>query len=285
MIKEQKLLLGAHMSIAEGFEKAIEYGESIGCTAIQIFTKNNRRWNAKKITKEDSQKFKIALKNSSIKFIVAHASYLINIGSPKRKHKKSVDALVKELNRCEKLGIPYLVIHPGSCLKTNEQECLDIITQNLDIALEKAHGKTMILLETMAGQGSSTCYTFEHIAYIIKKSKKKKRLGVCFDTCHVFAAGYDLRDKKSYVDTWKKFEKTIGIRKLKVIHINDSKKELGSRVDRHEHIGKGKLGSQAFKLLLTDKRFSNIPKILETPKETLEEDAHNMAFIKKLIKT
>ena len=282
--KKQRLLFGAHMSIAGGIHLALERGESIGCTAIQIFTKSNRQWSAKKLITQDSNAFKTALKQSPIKSVIAHATYLINIGSPKKEiYQKSIKALALELQRCDQLGVPYLVLHPGSHLGTGEEECLQRIANNLNDVFDKAPGKTKILLETMAGQGSSVCYAFEHIAEILSKSAFKKRLGVCFDTCHAFVAGYDLRTKKTYEDTWKEFDKIIGLKKLKAIHLNDSKKELGSRVDRHEDIGKGTLGLEPFKLLFNDERFFDIPKILETPKDDLKNDLRNMETIKKLI--
>jgi len=282
--KKQQLLLGAHMSIAGGFHLALERGESIGCTAIQIFTKSNRQWAARKLTNQDLNTFEAARKQSPIKSIIAHATYLINIGSPNKDTcKKSMKALALELQRCDQLGILYLVLHPGSHLGTGEEECLQRIADNLNDVFDKTPGKTTILLETMAGQGSSVCYTFEHIAEILSQSAFKKRLGVCFDTCHAFVAGYDFRTKKTYEDMWKEFDKIIGLKKLKAIHINDSKKELGSHVDRHEDIGKGTLGLEPFKFLFNDERFFDIPKILETPKDDLKNDLKNIETIKKLI--
>lgn len=284
MQKKHTLLFGAHVSISGGLEKAFQRGKSIGCTAIQIFTKSNRQWAAKPLTKNDIELFKQAHKSSPIKHVIVHASYLINIGSPNTDtHKKSVAALEKELKRCEQLGIRHLVLHPGSHLKTGEDECLKKVASSLDSIFEKIPGNTMILLETMAGQGSSLCYVFEHIKKIMRYSSHKKRLGVCFDTCHAFAAGYDFRTPKTYEAMWKKFDKTIGLNKIKAMHINDSKKELGSRVDRHEDIGKGKIGTKAFSLLFNDERFFDVPKILETPAKTELDYVANMKTIKKLI--
>ena len=282
--KKHSLLFGTHISIAGGIHLAIERGESIGCTAIQIFTKSNRQWSAKKITDKEIELFKDAIKKSSIQSVITHATYLINIGSPnKTTSEKSITALHKELERCDQLGIPYLILHPGSHLGTGEEECLQRISDNLNDIFDQTPGKTKILLETMAGQGSNVCYQFEHIAHIYSTSSFKKRLGVCFDTCHAFVAGYDFRTKKTYENMWKTFDKIIGLKQLKAIHINDSKKELGSRVDRHEDIGKGKLGLEPFKLLFNDERFFDIPKILETPKDDLKDDLRNMHTIKKLI--
>jgi deoxyribonuclease IV len=279
MKKNHSLLLGAHMSIAGEINLALERGESIGCTAIQIFTKSNRQWNAKPLTNEEITAFKNAWKQSSIQSVMTHATYLINIGSPNKEiEKKSMDALSMDLNRSSLLAIPYLVLHPGSHTNTDEESCIQRISDNLNILLKKNSNIT-ILLETMAGQGSSVGYTFEHLAEIIKQSDFKKQIGVCFDTCHAFAAGYDFRTEKAYTDMWEQFDKTIGLNKLKAFHLNDSKTDIGSRVDRHTHIGKGKIGLKAFKRLVNDPRFFDIPKILETPKDDLKDDKHNMETI------
>lgn len=285
--KKRRLLLGAHMSIAGGLQNAIISGSSIGCTTIQLFTKSNRQWNAQPLTSEQIESFKATYKEYDVDPIVAHATYLINIASPDSKiSHASRAALAFELERCQSINIPYLVLHPGSYTSGNREEGLERIVRHLDEIFEKAPGSTMILLETMAGQGSVLCSTFEDIAYIISHSKHKKRLGVCADTCHLFVAGYDLRTPTTYNQTWDHFDKTIGLDNLKVIHINDSKKGLHSRVDRHEHIGKGELGLEPFRLLFNDERFFDIPKILETPKATEEpftEDKMNMATIYSLL--
>jgi deoxyribonuclease-4 len=282
--KKQPLLLGAHISTSGGFEKAIERGESIGCTTIQIFTKSNRQWSAKPIKPEEALAFKKAQSQSIIQVVVAHCAYLINIGASSESIKnKSLTALKDELARCESLGIPYLVLHPGSNGGMSEFDCLQEIATGLDHVLQLVPGKTMILIETMAGQGNNLCYKFEHISQIIQLSQFKSRLGVCFDTCHVFAAGYDFRTEATYAQLWEEFDRVIGLEKLKVIHLNDSKKDLGSRVDRHEHVTKGQLGSEPFRLLLNDERFFAIPKILETPKDSLSEDLMNMQTICSLL--
>jgi deoxyribonuclease IV len=283
MKKEHKLLLGAHMSIAGEIRLAIERGESIGCTAIQIFTKSNRQWHAKAISKEDITAFKQTYKNSSLQSIIAHAAYIVNIGSShKELEKKSFDSLKLELTRCAELNIPYLVVHPGSHGNTDEISCLDRISANISKLLTETSDCT-ILLEIMAGQGSVVGYTFEHLAHIIKNSDHKKRIGICFDTCHAFAAGYDFRTEKTYSLMWEQFDKIIGINKLKAIHINDSQKDIGSRVDRHAEIGKGKIGLKAFELLLNDPRFFDIPKILETPKDDLTDYKKNMELLMSLL--
>ncbi len=282
--KKHNLLLGAHISIAGGLEKAIERGESIGCTTIQIFIKNNRQWHAKKLSASQIKSFKSAVQKSSIKSIVAHATYLINLGSSnKETEEKSIIAIKEELKRCDDLNIPYLVLHPGSYLKTNEKACIDQVSNNLNEIFKTTPSKAMILLETMSGQGTGICYKFEQIAQLYKQSKFKKKLGICFDTCHAFAAGYDFRTRPTYEKMWKNFDQIIGLQHLKVIHVNDSKRLLGSRVDRHADIGKGQLDLNAFRLLFNDQRFFDIPKILETPKETLKDDLKNMEVIKKLL--
>lgn len=281
--KQHSLLLGAHMSIAGEISYAIERGESIGCTTVQIFTKSNRQWYAKPIEEKDAQAFKQAWKDSSIKSIVAHASYLLNIGSPNPDAaKKSLEALKIEFERCTQLTIPYLVIHPGSHTSSDEESCIERISHNLDELFEEVpHGT--ILLETMAGQGSQVGYTFEQLAQIIKLSKHKKRIGICFDTCHAFAAGYDFRTEHSYNLMWEQFDKVIGMNKLKAIHLNDSHKDLGSRVDRHADIGQGKLGLHAFELLFNDPRLFDVPKILETPRTELADYRKNMDILEGLL--
>jgi deoxyribonuclease-4 len=295
-MSNKELLLGAHMSVAGGLEKAIEQGELIECTAIQIFTKSNRQWRAKNITDSEASTFRTAWSKSPIKTVMVHAAYLINIGSPNKEvEKKSVDALEIELMRCVQLGIPYLVIHPGGSSQADSLEsCLEQIARNIDSVLDSLQEKLQkqklqeptpvtLLLEIMAGQGGAACYRFEHLASIINNSRHKKNLGACFDTCHAFAAGYDFRDKDSYKAMWQEFDSLIGMDKLKAIHLNDSKKELGSRVDRHENIGEGKIGLAAFKLLMNDARLAHVPKILETPRATLDDYKHNMAVLKKLL--
>jgi len=285
MKKKTRLLLGAHMSIAGGLEKAIERGDSIGCTAIQLFTKSNRQWHAKKITDEECELFKKTWKDAQhIQDIVAHCSYLINIGAmSKEVEKKSVKSLVLELDRCERLGIPYLVLHPGSYTGGEEGLCLEQIAANINITLEEVSGKSEILIETMAGQGKTVGYSFEQIAAIRKMVHNKHRVGVCVDTCHIFAAGYEFSTPSSYKNMWQQFDKVIGMRHLKAIHMNDSEKGLGSRVDRHADIGKGKIGLEPFRLIMNDPALYDIPKILETPKKELADDVRNLKVLEELM--
>ena len=277
-------LLGAHISIEGGFEKALERGESIGCTAIQIFTKSNRQWQAKPITQEEANLFKETLKKTNIQYVMAHASYLINLASDKEATRnRAIGALTKELDRCHMLGIKHLVLHPGSHVKQGEEVGLQYVIEGISKAFEGSDNTTMILLETMAGQGTSLGTTFENLNYIRTNIKEKNRVGVCLDTCHIFAAGYDISSKQGYKEMWKNFDSIIGLKHLKAIHINDSKKECDSRVDRHEDIGKGKIGKLSFSLLMNDPNLQNIPKILETPKESLQDDKRNMEELYNLI--
>ncbi len=283
MEKKHSFLFGAHMPISGGLHLAIQKGESIGCTAIQIFTKSNRQWHAKPLSQEEIATFLAAWKQSSIRSIMAHATYLINIGSPdKELEKKSVDALSVDMERCAQLNIPYLALHPGSYTTGDEAACIEQISKNLDHVLKKTPGVS-ILLETMAGQGSSVGHKFEQLAAIIKESTMKRRLGICFDTCHAFSAGYDFTTKQAYEALWEQFDTIIGLNKLKAFHINDSSTALGSRVDRHADIGKGKIGLKAFEMLFNDPRFFDIPKILETPKEDVNDDKRNMETIIELL--
>lgn len=284
MKKKHTLLLGAHMSVEGGLANAFKRGASIGCSTIQIFTKSNRQWFAKKITQEEADNFKKAQKTNGIAPVVAHASYLLNLGSPRKEvQARSTNALATELERCDLLNIPYLVLHPGARLDSDIDTCIETIAHNLDVAFQKSNGKTMVLLETMAGQGSVVGSTFEEIAKIRNLTKEKKKVGVCLDTCHAFSAGYDFTSKATYKKLWDQFDATIGLKNLKAIHINDSKKELGAKVDRHAEIGEGEIDLEGFKLLFNDSRFFDIPKILETPKTCLEDDKKNMDKLKALL--
>jgi deoxyribonuclease IV len=277
-------LLGAHMSISGGVEKSLYRGAEIGCNAIQIFTGSNRQWNLKSFTESEIRAFTQAQSDTGIKNVIAHASYLINLGSANQETlAKSITALEQEIVRCNQLGISYLVLHPGSGLP--EQACIDQITRSLTHILEKRDMPVTILLENTAGQGSVVGYTFEQLSQLFYSLKSTKRIGICFDTCHAWAAGYDFSKPASYAHMWEHFDKLIGIDQVKAIHMNDSQKPRGSHVDRHENIGNGTLGLEPFKLLVNDKNFKNIPKILETPKgeEELKQDKVNLDILKNLI--
>jgi len=280
--------LGAHMSIAGGVENAVLRGHDVGCEAIAMFTKNNNQWKAKKLTQEDADKFNAALIETGIKPVVAHTSYLINIASPAAPlWKKSIAALEDELMRCEMLGIPYLVLHPGSHMKKG----IDYGIQRGAEAFNRIHEKlpnlrVMTLLEHTAGQGTNLCCTFEEVAKLRELIVDKKRIGVCVDSCHLFAAGFDLRKPDLYADTFKKFDDCVGLEHIKAWHLNDSKTDLGSHVDRHEHIGKGKMGKPAFKNILNDPRWRDLPGVLETPKEEdMKEDKMNLRMLRSLVES
>ena len=260
-------LLGAHVSIAGGIFKALERGESIGCDSIQIFTKNQRQWKAKPYSEKDIVKFKENFKKSRIKKVVAHSSYLINLGSPKKESlTKSRESFIDEITRCHLLSVPMIVVHPGSHLGHGEKEGIKIITESMNFIIEKtSHIDVKILLETVAGQGTNIGYRFEHIKEIMDGIENKQRVGVCFDTAHVFEAGYDIRSKESFQKVLEEFDRIIGLDNLFAFHINDSKTPLASRVDRHTNIGDGEIGLEAFRFLVNNKLFSDHPMILETP--------------------
>lgn len=281
---KQRLLLGAHISIAGGLDQAIVRGKSIGCTTIQIFVKSNRQWAARPLSQEEITQFKQTATQANIHPIVAHAAYLINLGSPDEiVVQKSIDSFTTELMRCQYLGIPYLVVHPGSSLGTNGQTCITTIANNLNQILATTNSSTMVLLETTAGQGANIGYTFEQLAAIYHKIINKEQVGICFDTCHAWAAGYDFSTPARYAKLWHHFDDAIGIEHLKVMHLNDSKNLCGSRIDRHEDIGKGKLGLEPFRLIMNDERLFAIPKIIETPKNTLADDTRNMRTLINLL--
>lgn len=269
-------LLGAHMSVAGGIYKAAEESEAHLCQTVQVFTKNASQWKGKPLSQEDIDNFRRAARKANLKHNLSHNSYLINLASPDDEmFAKSIEAFVDEMQRAEQLELDYLVAHPGSHLKTGEEAGIARIANGLDEIHRRCPDfKVMILLEITAGQGTNLGCKFEHMAGILKLSKHAEKLGICFDTCHAFAAGYPLFPKADYDATWQEFDTLIGIKKLKAFHLNDSKKGLGSRVDRHEHIGKGALGLEPFRLILNDPRFASLPMVLETPKE--EGDNHDM---------
>jgi deoxyribonuclease-4 len=278
--------LGAHESIAGGLYKAFDRAWSVGCEAVQIFVKPNRAWAVKPLTEEDVARFKEKANETSIQLVVGHASYLLNLATPDEAlWTKSRDTLIIELERCEVLGVPYLVLHPGSHVGTGEDAGLARVAQ----ALGEVHAATpdfcvQVLLETTAGQGSGLGYSFEHLAWLMERAPEGERLGVCFDTCHVFAAGYELRTPEGYAATMEGFDRVIGLKRLKAIHLNDSKGDLGSRKDRHEHIGQGHIGLQGFRHVLNDPRLAGLPGLLETPKSAdLHEDRENLAVLRRLV--
>jgi deoxyribonuclease-4 len=278
-------LLGAHMSIAGGVDKSQLLGKTVDCDAIQIFTKSARQWAAKPYTKEEVELFDLNRKATGITTVIAHDSYLLNLGSPDGTlRKRSVAAFIDELERCEILGISNLVAHPGAHVGAGEDAGIRTIAGSLDEVHKACPGyRTKVTLEITAGQGSNLGYRFEQIGNIIEATKESDRLRVCFDTEHAFAAGYDIRTKEGYERTFSEFDEMIGIEVLAAFHLNDSKKEFNSRVDRHEHIGKGHIGVEAFRLLLNDNRFWGLPMCLETPKgPDLKEDKENLDLLRSL---
>ena len=263
----KKLLIGAHTSATGGVHHALFEGKEIGATTVQLFTRNQKRWEHKELSEEEIDLFQHALAETGLSEIMSHDSYLINLGSPHEDIlRKSRKAFKEELIRCQQLGISSLNFHPGACLESSEEECLDTIVQSLSLLEGLAgQGSTRLLIETTAGQGSSVGYRFEHIAYLIEKLHKKIPIGVCIDTCHIFAAGYDLRTKESFEQTFAEFDRIIGLKHLFAFHVNDSLKPLGSRVDRHAPLGKGEIGLECFRLLMQHPWTCGLPKYLETP--------------------
>lgn len=281
-------ILGAHMSIAGGYYKAVEIAHRCGCDCVQVFTKNNNQWRAKPITDDDVERFGQALRDLGISHPIAHDSYLINLASPEKElWKKSVDAFVVELKRAEKLGIPHVVAHPGAFTTSSEKTGLKRIVRALNEVHKQTRGiRACCLLETTAGQGSNLGWKFEHLATILDGVKDPERLGVCFDTCHVFAAGYPMGTEKEYKSTMRALNKTVGVKRVKAFHLNDSKAAFGSRVDRHAKIGAGSMGLEPFRLLLNDRRFRKVPMYLETPKgeeKGRELDVINLRTLRRLV--
>ncbi|HKB08267.1 MAG TPA: deoxyribonuclease IV [Candidatus Polarisedimenticolia bacterium] len=278
--------LGAHMSIAGGLDLAIERGAAIGCTAIQIFDKSNNQWAARVLGDDEVARFRKARLRTGIDEVIAHASYLINLCSPDDAlYRKSIDAVVLELERCSRLGVDWLVVHPGGHKGEGDEFGIRRMAAAIDEVHRRQEGCSGIAVETTAGQGTILGHTFEQIGAILARVKRSERIGVCLDTCHVFAAGYDLRDPRSYAETMRRFEGEIGLDRLRAVHVNDSKRDLGSRVDRHEHIGRGRLGLQAFRQVMNDPRLWTVPLILETPKDETSyvEDVMNLKTLIGLV--
>ncbi|MCP3923611.1 MAG: deoxyribonuclease IV [Desulfobacterales bacterium] len=267
--------IGGHMSIAGGVENAPLHAEKIGAKAFGMFTKNQRRWSAKDLTEKNITKFKENCEKSGYKpeQILPHDSYLINLGHPEPAPLlKSRNAFIDEMQRCDQLGLIYLNFHPGSHLKKiSEEESLKTIAESINLAISETDN-VIAVIENTSGQGSNLGYTFEQLAEIIDGVDNKDRIGVCLDTCHSFTAGYDLRSKNACEKTFSEFDRIVGFSYLKGMHFNDAKKGLGSKVDRHESIGKGEIGIEGYRYIMNDKRFDNIPLILETPNSDIWKD-------------
>jgi len=286
MSPEKRLLLGAHQSIAGGVEKALGRGQEAGCDTIQIFVKNPNRWVSKPLAEQSVVAFQSAVRATGIWPVFAHALYLINLAaSDDVLWHKSLAALTDGLERCERLGLPGLVLHPGSHKGAGEEVGIARIAAALDEVHARLPGYSVqVWLEITAGQGDHLGYTFGQLQAMLDGVRKPERLGICFDTAHAFAAGYELRTRGGYEATWAEFDAVLGLDRLKAIHLNDSKKALGSRIDRHEHIGKGLLGLDAFRFLVNDPRFRGIPMTLETEKgPDLAEDKENLATLRSLV--
>ena len=280
------LRLGAHESIAGGLYKAFDRAQSAGCDAVQVFVKPNRAWAVKPLAEGDVARFKARAEETGIGPVVGHASYLLNLATPDEAlWTRSRDMLIIELERCEALDVPYLVLHPGSHVGTGEGAGLARIARALGEVHSATPGfRTQVLLETTAGQGTSLGYRFEHLAWLMEHTPGGERLGGCLDTCHVFAAGYELSTPEGYDATMEAFDRVVGLARLKAIHLNDAKGNLGGRKDRHEHIGKGRIGLDGFRHLLNDARLAGLPGLLETPKsDDLHEDRENLALLRSLV--
>lgn len=283
-------LFGSHLSIAGGYYKAAVAAGEFGMDTVQIFTKNNNQWSGKPLSDEDVRLFREAVRDAGLSKPCAHDSYLINLASPNDElWRKSLEAYVHELERAEALGLSGVVMHPGSHVTSTEDEGLARITTALDEVIHRTSGyEVEIWLETTAGQGTNLGWKFEHLARLIDAAKDSKRLQVCVDTCHIFAAGYALDPGDAYTATWQQFDELIGLDRIRAFHLNDSKKGLGSRVDRHEHIGEGCLGLEPFRRLVNDRRFAKLPMYLETKKEKRdgeEMDAVNLRTLRSLRKS
>lgn len=267
MTKKSRLLIGAHTSAAGGVQNALYQGKEIGATTIQLFTSNQKRWDSKPFVSETIQAWTQALKETELSHIMSHDSYLINLGSVDPEMlAKSRQAFRLELERCQALNITYLNFHPGAATSATPEDCIKrIIESLLELEPLTKKGNTRLLLEATAGQGSSIGHRFEHLSDILEGVKHKIPIGVCIDTCHIFAAGYDIRTKEAWEETLKQFDDIVGLKHLYAFHLNDSLKSLGSRVDRHQPLGKGAIGWDAFQFLVTDKRTRHLPMYLETP--------------------
>ncbi len=278
---------GAHMSTGGGVWKALERGASINCEIVQIFVKNNMQWFGKPYVPNDLALYANQLAAQKFHAVFGHTGYLINLGGPDGDNRdKSIKSLIQEINFATDLGLPFVVMHPGAHLGAGEESCLTQIVSGLDEAFAATKNSPVrVALENTAGQGSCLGHKISHLAAIYDKVKKPQRLGVCLDTAHFFAAGYDIRTPKGWDDAIKEVDSLLGLKEILAFHLNDSKTDLNSRVDRHEHIGKGKIGKEAFRHIVNDPRFKNTPGCLETPKEKdMKEDVENLATLRSLVK-
>jgi deoxyribonuclease-4 len=284
-VEEASMKLGVHVSISGSLDRSIDRALELGCETFQIFTRNPRQWAPRNLTQIEVEKFTSKLAQSKIMPVVAHMPYLPNIASPRKDvYKKSVNALKTEIQRCEVLNIPYLVSHLGSHLGSGRRNGYRRAIDACNQCLSKVDNDVVLLLENSAGTRNSIGRTFEDIQQIIEGIEHKDRVGVCFDTCHAFAAGYELRDETALENTLKKIDVAIGLNRIRIIHLNDSKGGLGSKVDRHEHIGLGFIGERGFQTILKNKTINSLPLILETPVDARRDDYENLAKVKELAK-
>jgi deoxyribonuclease-4 len=278
-------LLGAHMSIAGGLERALARGRAVGCSVVQIFLKNQLQWTAPPYTGDDVRIFKAAWRESGIRLVFAHATYLINLAAPAATEwKRAVAAFHDELERAETLGLPFVIIHPGSHRGTGLDAGIRRIAAALDELMRRTRGYDVgVLLENTAGGGATIGRSFEELAWILERVRSADRIGVCLDTCHLFAAGYDIRTREGYATTMARGQRLVGLERVRAFHLNDAKQPLGSGLDRHEKIGRGHLGRDAFRWLLNDRRFARVPMALETPKEPEPDaDREALALLRRL---
>lgn len=281
----RRMNLGAHMSAAGGLFQIFARGEAAGCRTLQLFTKNERQWQAKPLAEDDIARFKAEAARSGLGPLIAHDSYLINLASPKDDlWERSIDAFADELVRCEQLGIPYLVTHPGAHTGSGVEAGLQRVATALDRLFEVGTGGDVtVLLETTAGQGTCLGGCFEELAQLIELLRYPERVAVCADTCHMFAAGYDISTAEGYAATFDRLIELVGLSRIKAFHLNDSKGALGSRLDRHEAIGDGQIGLEGFRYLINDPRFCTLPMVLETPKGAdAAEDIRNLKTLRSL---
>jgi deoxyribonuclease-4 len=287
MAKPKHPLIGAHMSIAGGPAEALTRGHQLDCECIQIFTKSSRQWASRPYTAEEVEAFKRNQRETGIKMVIAHDSYLLNLGAPDAAlRRKSIFGFIDELERCEMLGVPYLVAHPGAHVGSGEAAGIATIAASIDEAHAATRGfKVSIALEITAGQGSNLGYTFEQMGRIFDAVKENERLRLCFDTEHAFAAGYDIRNAEGYEMTFAELDRHVGLARLAAFHLNDSLKPFHSRVDRHQHIGKGHIGTEPFRRILNDTRFGGLPMCLETePGPEMKDLAADLAILRELRK-
>jgi deoxyribonuclease-4 len=276
--------LGAHVPITGGLANAPGNGLAVGAEAIQIFTRNQMQWACRPLTEDEAGGFREAVAKSGVRVVLAHGSYLVNLASPVDAFlEKSRECFLAEMRRCHALGIPYLVFHPGAHMGRGEGEGLAALARSLDHVLERTEGlDVMPLLEVAAGQGTSLGHRFEHLAEVLDRVRAPERLGVCLDTCHLYAAGHDIKTEAGYERTLRRFQRVVGLRKLKAVHLNDSKKGLGARVDRHARAGEGTLGLPAFRRIVNDRRFRGVPLVVETP-GPLAEWKKEIALLRGLV--